>query len=212
MTQTALQTDDHRLRLSVTVGGSVLDGTLIVPRRAQGLVIFALGDDLPPGPRSGAVARRLNEVGLATLLIGLVGEGEAADLALGSRRLLAATEQAASRPEAGDLPIGYFGIGSGAAVALLAASERPRLIGAVVAADGRPDLASAGLVAVRAPTLLIVGGDDQAAITRNQAALPFLPPDSALALIPGARSPIELPSLRRQTARLAQRWFARFMH
>lgn len=222
MTQLMPLTDGDPIRMTIAAGRAALDGTLVVPRDAQGAVIFVhSGCASRLSPRSRSAARALGEAGFATLLVDLQTIDEEAQnspahhvaerLALISRRLLAATDQLCTWPETEGLPIGYLGIGAGAAAALLAAASRPEAVGAIALCSGMPDLANGQLGAVRAPTLLVVGGEDHALITRNQAALPFLPEDSALALIRGAYARGDAPASLDLAAPLAVRWFERFL-
>lgn len=222
MTQLMPLAPSTTIRFSITTEHVILDGTLALPPEALGAVIFAhssSGSRL--SPRNRAAARQLNEAGFATLLVDLLTIDEEANtlradqlddrLALLSERLLAATDQLAAWPDTADLPLGYLGVGVGTAAALLAAAQRPGQIGAIVSCGGLPDLACARLTAVNAPTLLVVGGEDHALITRSQAALPFLPDDSALALIPGVHSRCDRQGALDLAIPLAIRWYERFM-
>lgn len=222
MSQEMLEIENDAIHFNIDAGPIALDGTLVLPLEAQGVVIFASGcNNSRLSPRKRAAARQLNGAGFATLLFDLMpfaGEprtihspNSRRDLAMLSSRLLAATDQVGACLETSGLPLGYFGVGVGATAALLAAAERPQSVSAVVLADGLPDLASPCLRAVRAPTLLIVGGNDLEGITRNQAAVAFLPEESALALIPGARSLADTPAAMEQATALAARWFIRFL-
>lgn len=222
MTQSMLAAEADAVHFNIVADHTVLDGTLVLPLETQGVVIFASGDGFPRlSPRNRAAARLLNRGGFATLLFDMFAaeadpapalvHGARPDLALLARRLVAAADQVGACPETCGLPLGYFGVGAGSAAALLAAAQRPDSVRAVVLAGGLPDLASSCLRAVRAPTLLIVGGDDLRGITRNQAAVAFLPEDSALALVPGVRSLVEGPAAAEQAAAMAIRWFTRFL-
>ncbi|HYZ32091.1 MAG TPA: alpha/beta hydrolase, partial [Crenalkalicoccus sp.] len=154
----------------VPAGAVTLEGDLNLPEGAHGLVLFAHGSGSSRhSPRNRYVARLLNEAGLATLLIDLLTTGEEAvdartaalrfDIGLLAERLIHATDWAAGNPGTRELRIGYFGASTGAGAALVAAAERPEVVGAVVSRGGRPDLAGPALARVRAPTLLIVGGN-----------------------------------------------------
>jgi len=162
------------------VGGVTLVGDLARPARARGVILFAHGSGSSRhSPRNGAVARVLRESGLATLLIDLLTPQEEAedavsghlrfDIALLARRLEAATAWLRDEPSTGGLPIGYFGASTGGGAALVAAADRPEIF-AVVSRGGRPDLAGPALPRVKAPTLLIVGGEDVPVIGMNRAA------------------------------------------
>ncbi len=148
-----------------------LDGTLRLPEDAHAIVLFAHGSGSSRRSlRNYHVARMLNEAHLATLLIDLLTADEETvdlqtrhlrfDIGLLAERLVSATEWLAQRPDTRHLAIGYFGASTGAAAAIVAATRRPDVIGAIVSRGGRPDLAGPALPRVRAPTLLIVGGND----------------------------------------------------
>lgn len=222
MTQTMSLFDSDALRFTIKAERATLDGTLVLPPEAQGVVIFAQGSGSSRlSPRNRVVARRLNEAGFATLLFNLLtldeevhdrpAHARRVDLDLLTVRLLAATDQLSVWPETSGLPLCYFSVGVGTAAALLATVERPGSIGAVVSWSGLPNLASAQLATVQTPTLLIVGGEDHEGITRNQAALPFLGNESALALIPGAGQLLDQPAAMEQAIQLSVRWYARFI-
>ncbi len=208
--------------VQILADGRVLDGTLVRPAEARGLVIFAHGSGSSRfSPRNRFVAQQLNQAGFATLLFDLLTAEEEAsealtrhlrfDIPLLSRRLVAATDQAHSWPATSGLALGYFGASTGAAAALIAAAERSAQIAAVVSRGGRPDLAAPRLAAVRAPTLLIVGGADHEVLALNQAVLPQLPRESSLAVVPHATHLFEEPGTLEQVARLAAEWFGRWL-
>src|SRR5207244_632125 len=88
-----------------------------------------------------------------------------------AERLVYATKWAKQQKEIGDLGIGYFGSSTGGGAALVAAAELPNEVGAVVSRGGRPDLAGEALPKVKAPTLLIVGGEDH--VVMHPAPMPF---------------------------------------
>src|ERR687898_744227 len=168
--------------VEVPAGPVELAGNLCVPEEAGGVVLFAHGSGGGrPSPRNRHVARVLGEAGLATLLIDLLTPDEEEadrerghlrfDVGLLARRLAGATHWLRQNPDTRDLPVGYFGASTGAGAALIAAAERPREVGAVVSRGGRPDLAGDTLPLVEAPTLLIVGGDEEPVIGMNEEAL-----------------------------------------
>src|SRR5205823_10069690 len=131
--------------------------------------------------RNRFVAQQLVDAHLATLLIDLLTEEEERaemytrhlrfDIGLLAGRLVGATDWLAADARTAALPVGYFGASTGGGAALVAAARRPDAVSAVVSRGGRPDLAGEALPAVRAPTLLIVGGDDEPVIAMNQEAL-----------------------------------------
>jgi putative phosphoribosyl transferase len=192
-----------------------LDGTLRLPEGARGIVLFAHGSGSSRrSPRNYHVARMLNGAHLATLLIDLpTADEEAIDLHTGhlrfnigllAERLVGATDWLTQRPDTRHLSIGYFGASTGAAAALVAAARRPDLIGAIVSRGGRPDLAGPALLRVRAPTLLIVGGNDVEVIELNRIALQELRCEKQLVIIPGATHLFEEPGALDEVARLAR--------
>lgn len=207
---------------SVQTPDAVLPGSLTLPAHALGLVAFAHGSGSSrASPRNRAVARFLNEAGLATLLFDLLTEQENRidevtvslrfDIALLSARLVGAVDWLKAEPATTSLPLGLFGASTGAAAALCAAAERPAAVGAVVSRGGRPDLAGDALRAVRAPTLLIVGGDDQPVIDMNRAAAARLTCVWHLEIVPGATHLFEEPGAMEQVALLTREWLVRHL-
>jgi putative phosphoribosyl transferase len=210
--------EEHDVLVCIPADGARLEGNLNVPPDACGLVLFAHGSGSSRhSPRNRYVASVLREGGLATLLMDLLTAEEEAidlqtaelrfDIALLAERLVAATDWLREQPETRDLKLGYFGASTGAAAALVAASRRPDAIGAVVSRGGRPDLALGDLPAVRAPTLLIVGGDDVPVIGMNREALRALRVEKELEIVPGATHLFEEPGTLEHVARSARRWF-----
>ena len=198
----------------IPAGTARLQGTLALPERPSGLVVFVHGSGSSRlSPRNAAVAQQLRAAGLGTLLFDLLTEAEAADrynvfdIPLLAERLRGATEWLRRQPEAAELAIGYFGASTGAAAALLAAAAMPAAIEAVVSRGGRPDLAGDALPRVRAPTLLLVGGRDPVVLELNQSALARLTCFTRLVVIPGASHLFEEPGTLEEAARLAAVWF-----
>jgi putative phosphoribosyl transferase len=217
-----MQANDRERLVHVTAGAVVLEGTLAIPAGAHGIVLFAHGSGSSRfSPRNRAVAQALRTAGLATLLIDLLTPDEEAidlrtlqlrfDITLLAERLIGATDWLTQTPATRQLRIGYFGASTGAAAALVAAAERPAAVGAVVSRGGRPDLAESALARVRAPTLLIVGGNDVPVITMNEQALAQLGAQKQLVIIPGATHLFEERGALEQVARLACQWFQRFL-
>jgi dienelactone hydrolase len=199
-----------------------LSGDLAVPENALGLVAFAHGSGSSRrSPRNRYVAGVMQSGGLATLLFDLLTPDEEAvdqytralrfDIGLLARRLVGATDWLARQAGVGALPLGYFGASTGAAAALIAASQRPEHVSAVVSRGGRPDLAGAALPEVRAPTLLIVGGLDYEVIELNQEALARLRTTKEIRIVPGATHLFEEPGTLEQVALLARDWFRRHL-
>jgi pimeloyl-ACP methyl ester carboxylesterase len=198
-------------------GPAVLDADLRVPQRAAGLVIFAHGSGSGRfSPRNRAVAGVLETGGFATLLCDLLTKKEESedqytrqhrfDIGLLGRRVVDAVDWAQAQPELRALPVATFGASTGAAAALIAAAERPKLVRAVISRGGRPDLADQALERVQAPTLLIVGGDDDVVIELNQEAARRMRAPVELKIIPGATHLFEEPGTLEQVAALASEW------
>jgi dienelactone hydrolase len=207
----------------VDVGGVLLEGNLTLPDGASAVVLFAHGSGSSRhSSRNRYVARLLNEAQLGTLLIDLLTADEEAidqrtahlrfDIGLLANRLVGATDWLTQYPDTRHLRVGYFGASTGAAAALVAATERPAKVGAVVSRGGRPDLAGPALPHVRAPTLLIVGGNDHQVIELNRMAYEMLRSEKRLVIVPGASHLFEEPGALDQVARLAREWFERYLN
>jgi pimeloyl-ACP methyl ester carboxylesterase len=195
-----------------------LTGTLVIPDGAVGLVLFAHGSGSSRlSPRNRFVARALGDRRLATLLFDLLTPEEAErdawtgdlrfDIDFLAERLAAASLYCLRHRLAGDRPLGLFGSSTGAAAALVAAARLPDVVTAVVSRGGRPDLAGAALPLVRAPTRLIVGGDDVQVLELNRAALGQLHAEADLQIVPGATHLFEEPGALRRVSDLASEWF-----
>jgi len=195
-----------------------LRGILNVPHHATGVVAFAHGSGSGRlSPRNQFVARRLQEARLGTLLLDLLEEEEADDrskvfdIELLAERLQTAADWLQHDETTGSLALGYFGASTGAAAALVAAAREPLAVRAVVSRGGRPDLASDLLDSVEAPTLLIVGGDDDVVVDLNRQALHRLRCPKDLVIIPGATHLFEEPGKLDEVARYASDWFVRYL-
>lgn len=172
-------------------------------------------------PRNRYVAKILQQGGLATLLLDLLTSAEEQvdlwtrrprfDIDLLAGRLGEATDWVQHQTATGGLPIGYFGASTGAGAALAAASERPGAIGAVVSRGGRPDLAGSQLKRVKAPTLLIAGGEDFQVVRLNREALEEMRCEKGLSIVPGATHLFEEPGALEQVSQLALSWFSRHL-
>lgn len=195
-------------------GGGEIAGDLTVPPLTHGLVVFAHGSGSSRhSPRNREVAAALNRRGLATLLLDLLTIAEERDRAnvfdigLLAERLVAATRWTQGQHDLAGLPVGYFGASTGAGAALWAAAELGGEVGAVVSRGGRPDLAVSRLGEVRAPVLLIVGGDDEIVLELNQEAQRALRAPSEIAIVPGATHLFEEPGALECVSQLAGDWF-----
>jgi putative phosphoribosyl transferase len=202
----------------IPVGSVTLEGNLGLCPGAQRAVLFAHGSGSSRhSPRNRYVAQVLRDAGLATLLMDLLTREEESadrhsghlrfDIGLLAERLVGATDWLRQTSETANLRIGYFGASTGAAAALVAASQRPEAVCAVVSRGGRPDLAAEALAKVRAPTLLIVGGNDVPVIRLNQEAFEELcAKEKQLVVVPGATHLFEEPGALEEVARLATDW------
>ena len=204
--------------ITIPVKGAMLGGALDLPADASGLVVFAHGSGSSRhSPRNQYVARVLREAGVGTLLFDLltVEEEQAEaytrhlrfDIPFLGQRLVEATRWVLDRASSRDLNAGYFGSSTGAAAALVAASKLSELISAVVSRGGRPDLAGDALERVRAPTLLIVGGNDSEVLALNEEAYGRLNREKALRRVPGASHLFEEPGTLELVAKMASEWF-----
>jgi putative phosphoribosyl transferase len=212
--------DTDPQEIAIPLQDATLNGTRSMPKAPKGLVLFAHGSGSSRfSPRNRYVAGVLHEYGLATLLFDLLtSEEESIDQSTGelrfnidllAQRLVGATDWIRGTPEGRTLALGYFGSSTGAAAALVAAAERPALVGAVVSRGGRPDLAWDSLPRVRAPTLFIVGGRDDVVIELNRRAYSHMTAPRETAIVPGATHLFEEPGTLEAVARLAGEWFER---
>jgi putative phosphoribosyl transferase len=214
--------DFARTEVRIPAGRATLDGSLTIVDRAIGLVLFVHGSGSSRhSPRNQFVARTLNNAGLATLLFDLLTPKEEMldartaelrfDIDLLAQRLVHASKWAKAQAQTRDLRIGYFGSSTGGGAALVAAAQLPDDIGAVVSRGGRPDLAGDCLPKVKAPTLLIVGGEDHVVIDLNEQAGAQMTCEVKLDIVPGATHLFEEPGALEQVAKLASDWFTRHL-
>ncbi len=207
----------------IPINSIVLEGNLVIPEGAQGIVIFAHGSGSSRhSSRNKYVAWKLQKEGFGTLLFDLLTAEEERidmvtahlrfDIDLLANRLVAVTKWFLINFVTENLNIGYFGASTGAAAALLAAKENSNAIKAIVSRGGRPDLAEKALPDVKAPTLLIVGGNDFQVIDMNQWALERLNvKDKELKIVPGATHLFEESGALEEVAHLAGKWFKRYL-
>lgn len=217
-TKTSRQVQVQVQDVEIPSDGRVLRGMLSLPKGAEGIVTFAHGSGSGRfSPRNQYVAEVLQKAGLATLLIDLLEEEEADDrekvfdIELLAERLQSAADWLSQKPDTCRLRLGYFGASTGAGAALVAAARWPAEVGAVVSRGGRPDLASAYLPTVRAPTLLIVGGSDEAVLEMNEEAFRLLRCPKVLEVVPGATHLFPEPGALEEVSRLARDWFVRHL-
>jgi putative phosphoribosyl transferase len=213
-----MQWTERERTVRVAAGPVTLEGNLVVPEAAQGVVLFAHGSGSSRhSPRNRRVAGLLHEARLATLLVDLLTSDEEMadrrsghlrfDIGLLAERLVEAADWLGRQPETRDLALGCFGASTGAGAALVAAAARPHAVGAVVSRGGRPDLAGPSLPVVRSPTLLVVGGDDHPVLELNRQAYERLHCEKRLVVVPGATHLFEEPGALEEVARHAREWF-----
>src|SRR5215204_633614 len=213
--------------VQVPVGQAILEGSLSIPNGSKGLVLFAHGSGSSRhSPRNKYVAEVLQDAGIATLLIDLLTEEEEEidlqtrhlrfDIDLLAQRLIEATDwlKQEQNIQTKDLSVGFFGASTGAAAALVAAAQRQKIVKAIVSRGGRPDLAgSENLSRVQAPTLLIIGGNDEPVIEMNKDAFKQLTnledneKKKKIVIVPGATHLFEEPGKLEEVADLAKDWF-----
>ncbi len=215
-------TYDAMHNITIPSGKASLGGLLYVPPNAYGLVLFVHGSGSSRfSVRNQHVARILNEAGLATLLFDLLMPDEDLidsktlefrfDIEFLASRLLEVTKWCSDQPVLAPLAIGYFGASTGGGAALVAAAMKPELVKAVVSRGGRPDLAGDLLHFVKAPTLLIVGGHDDAVIELNENAMSKLNCIKQMAIVPGATHLFEEPGTLDEVARMAKSWLTNYL-
>src|SRR5438874_11021726 len=213
-----MSTNIDMIEVHISAGAATLDGNLTIVREAKALVLFAHGSGSSRHSRRNQfVASTLNHAGLATLLFDLLTpEEEEVDLysrehlfniSLLAERLVYATKWAKQRPQMRDLRVGYFGSSTGGAAALVAAAELANEVEAIVSRGGRPDLAGDALPKVKAPTLLIVGGEDDVVIELNETARARMRCEVKMEIVPGATHLFEEPGALEKVAKLASDWF-----
>ncbi|MDD4305500.1 MAG: dienelactone hydrolase family protein [Methanosarcina sp.] len=209
--------------IRIPINSITLEGNLTIPEGAKGIVVFAHGSGSSRfSSRNRYVAQELQKEGLGTLLFDLLTAEEERidmvtahlrfDIDLLANRLVDVTNWLLSNLDTRKLNIGYFGASTGAAAALIAAKEHANVLKAVVSRGGRPDLAENALQDVKAPTLLIVGGEDFQVIEMNEWALNRLKVEQKeLKIVPGATHLFEEPGTLEEVANLAGEWFKRYL-
>ena len=208
----------EEIPVMIQAGNVMLAGDMVHPRERGMIVLFAHGSGSSRrSPRNRYVAGVLQDAGLGTLLFDLLTAEEGRedersralrfDIRLLGQRLIQASEWLKNNPATLQYSLGYFGASTGSAAALIAAAHLPQYTSAVVSRGGRPDMAGDALARVNAPTLLIVGGNDDQVIQINQQALALLKTEKKLVIVPGATHLFEEPGTLEQVAGLASDWF-----
>ena len=204
--------------LRIPTPGATLNADLVIPVDARGIVLFAHGSGSSRhSHRNQFVARTLQQSSFGTLLMDLLTTEEEHvdnqtrewrfDIELLARRLTATVDWAATQPTIKHLPIGLFGASTGAAAAIVTAARRPDSVHAVVSRGGRPDLAGESLQMITAPTMLIVGGYDDAVLVLNEQAKTKMTGEVSLKVVPRATHLFEEPGALAQVADFAAAWF-----
>lgn len=215
-------TQDSENPIEIISDQVILNGILQLPQDPRGIILFAHGSGSSRfSPRNQYIARELQNAHFATLLFDLLTNEEDEidtvtaqyrfDIKFLANRLRSATKFIMQTQELNHLPIGYFGASTGGGAALVAASRMVKEIKAVVSRGGRPDLAGESLQYVAAPTLLIVGGDDGVVINLNQEAMVKMHCAKKLEIIPGASHLFEEPGALEAVAKLAVKWFEKYL-
>lgn len=204
--------------IHVSVKNVLLEGMLVIPEGAKGLVIFAHGSGSSRlSPRNNFVAQYLQKAGLATLLIDLLSKEEDAayetrfDIALLTERLISVICWVKNDHETKSLTIGLFGASTGAAAALQASVAMKKDIKAVVSRGGRPDLALDSLPSLNAPSLFIVGGNDGDVLALNESAYKLLRGVRKFEIVANATHLFEEPGCLEYVAKVAQEWFVKYL-
>jgi len=202
----------------IPINSLKLEGILSLPDSAKGLVLFAHGAGSSRfSSRNTFVAKELQKVGLGTLLFDLLSEQEDQtyenrfDIPLLAERLEIVTDWIKKQDISKNLNLGYFGASTGSAAAIIAAADIGKSIKAVVSRGGRPDLADTYLPKLNSPTLLIVGGNDFGVIELNQGAFDRMKCEKEFKIVPGATHLFEEPGTLEEVARLASKWFVKYL-
>ena len=203
-------------------GSVTLEGNIFIPSDSIGLVLFVHGSGSSRmSPRNRFVARMLSQRGLGTLLFDLLTRKEEEidaitghlrfDIMLLSQRLMDATGWVLKNIQSTNKNLGYFGASTGAAAALVAASQIPKTVKAIVSRGGRPDLAGSSLGDVRCPSLFLVGSNDEEVIELNKIAMDKMTAKKKLVIIPGATHLFEEPGKLELVAQYAGDWFSKHL-
>jgi putative phosphoribosyl transferase len=212
----------NKIDMKIPVGKVVIEGTLTLPPAAKGVVLFAHGSGSSRfSIRNQYVAKEFNKAAIGTLLFDLLTQEEEEtdivtaeyrfNIPLLADRLIGATEWLKNDPKTKRLSFGYFGASTGAAAALIAAAKLPSEISAVISRGGRPDLAGKYLSAVKAPTLLIVGGLDTEVIELNRQAMNQIKVEKKIVIIPGATHLFEEQGTLEEVAKVSIVWFLKYL-
>jgi dienelactone hydrolase len=215
--------DQTERTVTIPAHAVTLEGTLGIPEKATGVVLFAHGSGSSRfSARNRFVARVLRDAGLATLLLDLLSRAEEQvdlvtrhlrfDIPLLANRLVDAIDWLEADGRTATLPVGLFGASTGGGAALVAAAARPERVASVVSRGGRPDLAAGALSEVQAPTLLLVGERDEVVIDLNRQARAQMSAEVQLMIVPRATHLFEEPGALEEVAERARDWFLEHLH
>lgn len=186
---------------------------LAQPQDPDAMVIFVHGTGTSHlNPKNNFVADIFNQNNISTLIVDLLTPEEGKNpnnrlnIDLLKTRLIRLTEKVIEQFAFDKLPVGYFGIGSGAAPAFEASAFLGDSIKAIVSQSGQTDLAI-NLKEVNAPTLLIAGSLDNGLIENNKKAYDDLGCDKNIEIVNGASHSFEEPGALNEVANLASAWF-----
>ncbi len=206
--------------LTIPVPGtpSYLVADLFAPQPAQGLVLFAHGSGSGrKSPRNVFVAEALRRQGIGALLLDLLTPEEAVedertaayrfDIPLLGRRLVVAVDWIENEPTLGLLPLGLYGASTGGAAAMIAAATRPARVRALVLRGARSDLADDYAARVAAPTLFVVGDQDDVIVRLNRETSRRLGGPTETTLVPGATHLFEEAGAMEAVAKSTVAWF-----
>lgn len=204
--------------VKIKIDSIIIEGELVIPKDAQGLVIFAHGSGSSRfSPRNNYVAKVLQKANLGTLLVDLLTKEEDAkyetrfDIDLLAKRLMAITQWLRENNDTKKLKLGYFGASTGAAAAIKAAAKETYNVSAVVSRGGRVDLADLQLPQLQAPTLLIVGENDDFVIEVNELAFKKINCSKQFSIIKNATHLFEEPGALEEVARQTAEWFSKYL-
>jgi putative phosphoribosyl transferase len=200
--------------VEITADDIFLQGKLIIPEDCSHLVMFISDRASSQDHRlTNYLAEELRKEGFGSLEFELLTPEEAAnerkkmDINLLAERIIHARQWLQQNPNTETCSIGIFAYNTGTAAALLAASRINGNINAVVSVGGRPDLVLSELKKVKCPVLLIAGGADNANVTFNQKALPYIRSDSSFRVLQDAGHDFMQAGKKQELATMSRDWF-----
>jgi len=202
----------------IDVHGESLVGELVLLEEAKGLIVLTDGTGKELQSKNNrAVAGHFQKSGYSTLMVDLLTPEEDKefesqfDLPKLTQRLVDIVYWLQKDEATTDQNIGFYGTKNGAAAVAAASAGLVDIVKAVVSCHGRADLAAAVLDDVHAPTLLIVGGNDEAILKLNQIALDSLQGIKDLEIVPDATNAFEESGTLEMAAQLATDWYRKYL-